>query len=400
MSARLCLLVAIALCGCARENSVEFPVEVIEPGPVALSIEAEGELRSTKATALTVPGANWAPRQLTWMKPEGSPVAAGEVIARFTAAKGKLDLAKARLDLERNALAHAAKAGELESIEQRAGADLAQVGVDLTIAERYAGAELDMFARNQILDAIQDVGFLGTKREFLEWKRHQASERGQAELAVLDSQRATYALNATTRESDLAALELKAPHDGVLVLAADWSGERPKIGTVMWAGSEFGSLPDSASMEVQIALTQLEAQGIRPGALVELAPVGRPELTAHSEVGWVASAAQARNRQNPVKYLLVKVPVPADAVRSLQLVPGQSMRARLFSRKAERGLTVPNVALESENGKATVRVRDGSRFVAREVELGERGSARSEIVRGLERGDVVLLVPKAGKERT
>ena len=41
-------------------------------------------------------------------------------------------------------------------------------------------------------------------------------------------------------------------------------------------------------------------------------------------------------------------------------------------------------------------MRDGGDFVRREVELGARGTARSQVVEGLAPGDVVLLVPAAG----
>src|SRR5690606_31648781 len=117
-----------------------------------------------------------------------------------------------------------------------------------------------MFARNEILDAIQDQRFLGTKQDVLEWKRGQASERGRAELAVLDSQRASFELNAERRRKDLDALELVAPNDGVLVLTADWTGEKPRLGAALWAGNEFASLPDPSALEVELVLPQLEAQ--------------------------------------------------------------------------------------------------------------------------------------------
>jgi hypothetical protein len=340
---------------------------------------------------LSVPGANWAQRRLIGMVPEGSAVKAGDVVARFSAEKGVLDFKQAQLDLERNTLARAAKASDLESTERRVGADLVEVDTNLAISHRYADVPLQMYSRNQILDAVQDVHYLSDKQDFLQWKRTQASDRGHAELAVLDSQRATYTLNAQTRQGDLNALELKAPHDGVVLLSKNWAGEKPKIGASLWAGTEFGSLPDASTLEVLLHLTQNEAQGVSVDDAVELRAVGRPLLHIDSRVSWVASAAQTRNRQNPIKYVQVKVPVPAAAIESLGLVPGQTLFARLYTQRREQGVSVPNIALRTEAGKNFVDLRQGGRAVAREIVVGERGSARTEVLSGLAPGDLVLL---------
>ena len=206
-------------------------------------------------------------------------------------------------------------------------------------------------------------------------------------------QRATYRINADARQDDLDALELRAPNDGVVMLETNWSGEKPIVGSSMRAGGEYGSLPDASSMEVEISLPQLEGQGIVVGDSVELHPVGRPQASVRSRISWVASAATVRSNQNPVKYLSMKAPLPADAVRRFGLVPGQQVEARVLMLDAARAVSVANIALRSENGHSFVQVRDRGDFTEREVTLGKRGTARSQVLKGLSPGDVVLLVP-------
>ena len=398
MKLRAMAMAIITLTACSDASIDEVPVETLELAPLELVLEADGQLKSQKATPLLVPGAQWAQRQVLWMKADGSRVAKDEVVARFSARQGELDLAKALLDLQRNSLARVAKQEELGTLEGRVDVDLAQVGSELAIAQRYADADLDMFARNEILDAIQDEQFLGEKRGVLEWKRDQTGVRGSAELAVLDSQRATYDLNANRRREDLDALELRAPNEGVLVLSADWSGEKPKVGAGVWAGNEFASLPDTSTLEVELALPQLEAQGAVAGAEVELYPLGRPEQAVRSSLSWVAAAASVRNRQNPVKYLLMKAAVPPEVALRHAWVPGQAFRARIFVQRKEQGLSVPNVAVVSDAGKTFVQLREGGSNVRREVSLGARGPARSEVLDGLAPGDVVRLTPRPAED--
>lgn len=390
----LALLLLLAACG---HPAARVPMETVRAEPVELVAEATGELKSTKATPLPVPGPQWAQRQLTWMLADGSVVKAGQVVARFTAADSKLQLAQAMLDLQRNALAHAAKHDALDSTQGRVDVDLAQVATDLGIARRYANMPLQMFARSKVLDAVQDQHYLGAKQDMLEWKRGQSSKRSAVELAVLDAQRATYDLGAKTLQGNLDALELTAPHDGVLMLDEGWNGDKPQLGGNLWAGGPFASLPDSHALEVELALPQLDAQGIVAGDAVILYPTGRPEQSIETRLSWVATAAQVRSQESPVKYITMKATVPAsDAVRHAW-VPGQRFHARIFIRRAQSGFTVPNVALITESGHTFVQVTDGGRIERREVVLGARGTARSEVTKGLSAGQRILLLPQHGK---
>ena len=172
----------VAACG-----SDEMPVasETVAQGPLTISVRGEGELRSAKPTPLNVPGKNWAQRQVEWMLPEGSLVKKGDVLARFVSPEGEQQLAQAMIDLQRNALARAAKESGLESAQGRVEVDLSRVAVQLGIAQRYAGADLSTVARNQVLDAIEDREYLQVRQGVLQWQRDQSGVRGGAELAVL-----------------------------------------------------------------------------------------------------------------------------------------------------------------------------------------------------------------------
>src|SRR3546814_5197513 len=99
------------------------------------------------------------------MLPEGSRVKKGELIARFSSDESEQDLAQALVDLQRNALARAAKDNELAIAQGRVGVDMAQVATQLGIARRYAGADLSTLARNDVLDAIEDVHYLEARQD-------------------------------------------------------------------------------------------------------------------------------------------------------------------------------------------------------------------------------------------
>jgi HlyD family secretion protein len=395
----LACALAVTACG-----APEVPVasETVARGALTLSVRGEGELRSAKPTPLIVPGKNWSARQVEWMVPEGSLVKKGDLLARFISPEGEQQLAQAMIDLQRNALARAAKESGLDATQGRVEVDLSQVAVQLGIAQRYAEADLSTVARNQVLDAIEDKEYLQVRQGVLQWQRDQSDVRGGAELAVLDAQRATFDMNAQTRKGDLDALELRAPNDGVLLLAANWSGDKPMVGANLRAGFEFGSLPDTSAMEVEIDLPQIEAQGVQPGDAVVLHPLGRPDQRIDSKLSWVASAAKVRNRESPVKFLSMRAPIPSSAVEKYRLIPGQRFAAAVVLLEAKDAMAVPNVAIEQRDDRHWVQVKQGNDYVAREVKLGVRGTARSQVLSGLKPGDQVRLsqieVPAPGDD--
>lgn len=385
------LAACVLALGACSDQIAPAATETVAAAPLRLSVRGEGELKSAKATPLNVPGRNWAARQVEWMLAEGSAVKKGDLIARFSADQGKQELAQTLIDLQRNQLARAAKQGDLDTAQSKVGVDLAQVAVQLAIAERYASADLSTMARNEVLDAVQDRSFLSEKQDILQWQRSQSGVRGNAELAVLDAQRATYDIAAKARQSDLDALELRAPNDGVLMLASNWQGDKPALGATLRAGFDYGSLPDASAMELELNLPQIETQGIQVGNAVEMFPVGRPEQKILSKLSWVASAAKVRNQQSPVKYLSMKAPIPAEAIARYRLVPGQQLEARVLLLDAPKVISVANVAIDSDEGRDYVRVSDGGQFRRREVKLGVRGPARSQVLSGLREGEQVLL---------
>lgn len=388
--ALLPLALACLLAACA-DKSLPAVTETVSAQALVLSVRGEGDLRSAKPTPLTVPGNNWSSRQVEWMLPEGSRVKKGDLLARFSSLDGRQQLDQAMIELQRNVLARVAKQSELQASQGRVEVDLSNVAVQLGIAQRYVDADLSAIARNEMLDAVEDVQFLHTKQDTLEWQRGQSGVRGAAELAVLDAQRATQQSNATRRQGDLDALELRAPNDGVVMLSTNWSGDKAMPGATLRAGMEYGNLPDTSAMEVEIDLPQIESQGVQAGAEVELHPLGRPDQPIASKLSWVASAAKVKNPENPVKYLSMRAQVPAADVARYQLVPGQRLAARVFLLRAPRAISVANVAIEQRDGAHLVKVRQGGDFVPRKIELGVRGTARSQVLKGLSAGEEVLL---------
>ncbi|HWU77532.1 MAG TPA: efflux RND transporter periplasmic adaptor subunit [Rhodanobacter sp.] len=381
------------LAGCGHRAAADHVVlEQMRAAPLEFSVQGEGDLQSSKPTPLLVPGSQFTLRQLNWMVPDGSIVRKGELVARFSAQQSKQDLAQARIDLQRNTLARATKQAELANKRGQLGVDLTEVAVQYAIAERYANAPLEAMARNDILDAVQDVHYLGVRQHILHAREDQSSASGNAELAVLDAQRHSFDTVAAQKQADLAALELRAPHAGVLVMGEDWTGQTPHVGSNLFAGNPFATLPDLSALEVRLSVPQIEAQGIQVGDKVELHRWGAPTQTVTARISWIASAAQPKSRTNPVKYLAMKVALSSDTARRHGWIPGQRFVGKIILLQVDKGYSVPNLALGSDaDGASTVQLLVDGKAITRKLTLGVRGATRSQVLAGLHAGDRVLL---------
>jgi len=390
----LCAAAALTLAACGDDSAVRVPTETLAPRAWLETLDVDGEIKAASSTALAVPGTGWENRELLTMVEDGSFVKKGDVIARFDAPQARMELSQAEMELLRKELGEQTLVDSAAVNRAELSADSAKVSSDLILSERYADikAESGVLTRNQILDALQDTGFLKNKRSYLGWKTGQADIRTAASRAVMASQKNSVSLTAEQRRKSLAALELVAPHDGVFLLTAKWDGSKPQIGASLWSGHDFGKLPDAGQLIAKFSVAEGEAFGLKPGLPL------RARLTGTGtefdlKVSRVGSNASTRSRESPVKYSEFEAAIDPAVAARLGLSPGQALRAtvRLVERRAT--LTLPNLALVQDGAAYAVFVGEQAPGVKQVVELGQRGLVRSEIKSGLNVGARVLLLP-------
>ena len=399
MSARLIsiALLALVLAGCGGDDAAQAPTEVLAPRDWNETLVANGELRAQKNTQLLVPGSQFEGRQLVEMVPEGSMVEKDQVVARFDAPQARIDLSQNELELMRNALTRATQTDAGALTTQQLATDLAQVDTDLTLSQRYANADFSVFARNQILDALQDTGFLTEKKGYLGWRRGQTSERSAVDLAVIDSARATVAVTVDQKRASLNALEVRAPHAGVFLLKSGWDGVKAQPGSNLWPGEDFAEIPDMSGLIARFSLPQSETQLLKEGQAVRVRLAGTG-VEIDAKVSKVGNSASVKNRESPVKYSDFDVAISEDTARTHGLRPGQAVRGTVTLVRALDTLTVPNVALIQEGGAFYVLRQNGGETERVAVELGVRGPIRSQVQKGVQAGDRIVLTPPQAEE--
>lgn len=381
----------LAACGAAATSS-NGPSETLAARDWRETLQAEGEIKAAASTPLTVPGSGWTSRVLVDMVAEGSKVSRGQVLARFDAPRTRMELTQAEYELVRRTLAEETSRRNAEVERKALAGERAKVDDELRLSQRYASIDLSVFARNVILDALVDVGFLTKKRNYLDWKGGQVDARSAAQEAVLHSQRDSVMQSAAQKRQGLESLTLVAPHDGVFLLATRWDGSKAQVGSNQMAGMELGSLPDLGRLVAQFHVAEGQAYGLKAGlpVRVRLAGTGTEiDLT----VTRVGSSARTISPESPVKYLDFDAAIEPALAARLGLKPGQALKGTVDLVTRSAALTVPNIALVQDGAAHAVYVDEGGRQAKRRVELGQRGPVRSEIKSGLAPGARVLLVP-------
>ncbi|MBC3807403.1 secretion protein HlyD [Undibacterium seohonense] len=395
-----CFIVLANLTACSSDSSGDgVPVEVVEARSWQEEIHADGEIKAAASTQLNVPGTGWDQRTLVSMVANGSLVEKGQTIAVFDAAQSRMKLSQAETDLLRKELIELGIQSNAELGRAELSSDSAKVTGDLNLSKRYANADLQIFAQNKILDTLVDIGFLNHKQDYLKWKNNQIGARSHADQAVVQSQKESVTLTIEQQRKSLSALELRAPHEGVFLLKPRWNGSLPQVGSKMWAGEEFGSLPDLEQQVAKFSIAEGAAFGLKEGQAIKVRLSGTgTELDL--KVTKVGKTASTKSRESPVKYSDFEANIGQDLVRKFVLKPGQAITGRVTLLDSKKVLTVPNIALVQEGADYFVYLMEKSTKLKQKVELGLRGQIRSEVKSGLSAGAKLVLVPEKKEDKS
>lgn len=398
--ATVLLMTMLGLTACGGESSSEaVPVEVVEARQWQEEIAADGEIKAAASTQLNVPGTGWDQRNLVSMVANGSLVEKGQVIAVFDAAQSRVKLSQAETDLLRKELMELGIQSTAELGRAELSSDSAKVTGDLNLSKRYANADLQIFAQNKILDTLVDIGFLNHKQDYLKWKNNQIGARSNADQAVVQSQKESVTLTIEQQRKSLSSLELKAPHEGVFLLKPRWDSTLPQVGSKLWAGEEFGSLPDLEQQVAKFSIAEGAAFGLKEGQAIKVRLSGTgTELDL--KVTKVGKTASTKSRESPVKYSDFEASIGQDLVRKFVLKPGQAITGRVTLLNSSKVLTVPNIALVQEGADYFVYLMEKSTKLKQKVELGLRGQIRSEVKSGLSAGAKLVLVPEKKEDKS
>jgi len=351
-------------------------------------VTAEGNLKSAKVTKVGVPQEVEGMVRLAWLHSEGL-VAEGDVLARFDATDLEDLLVQGRRDLERADLRAMKAESKIDTKEAEHETALTIADLELDHAQRFQKTDEGIYARIEIVEDQIDETLAAEHKRIAATMRDTQTSLGQTELELLAIEKRKAKLKIDRASKGLQALEVQAPHGGLLTWARDWSGEPPQIGAQMWRSQGIAEIPDLSVMEVNVFVLEADAGGLEVGKRAEVVLEAYPATVHVAVISSVGAVAEPRFRGSPVQYFTVTLEI--ENQEDVPPRPGQRVRARLFLEEAEDALVVPRQSIFVGSDGPYVYVRDGARFASRTIELGVRSLGLVEVTGGLEEGEEVAM---------
>ncbi len=382
-------LVALTVCACATPPDASIPVFEVESRPFQHRVTAEGRLQATHSTKLSVPSEVERAVRLAWLANEGTHLSSGDVVARFDAKAmtekledGQRDLRSSDLEIERTDIESQVTLTSLRK-------DLRVADIELEHARSFQKVDDQVFSRRDIQEDAIDEFLAEDRKQHAEMSADTQRSLSKTERELLEIQRRQAQITIEQAQTGLQALEIIAPHDGVLTLTRNWRGEPPRVGLEMWRGQELGEIPDLSKMEAQVYVLEADAGGLGEGKDAEVVIEAFPDRVFPAKITSVEAVAQPRFRGSPVQYFGVVLEFETTDIEVMK--PGARVRAKLFLEQRDEAVVVPRQAIFRNGPEARVFVRNGRKFEPRKVQVGPTSLGSVVVESGLEPGEVVAL---------
>ena len=359
-------------------------------------VYAEGYLKAVEATPVSTPVDIPGPFKIAWVAPDGILVRAGEVVVRFDATEMHKNLADGEADRETAGYRTVQRTVEREVTLENLSSEAELARLELKYAKEFQSKDPEIFSKTDIIESEIDERLASHREASATGTRQVQEQLARADLDLLDIERRKAELRIEEAQQGLQALELTAPHDGILVFERDWSGQIPQVGQTYWNGNTLAQIPNLDTMEAEVFVLEADAGGLIEDLPAEVVLESRPDEVFQARIEKVDALAKRKIRWVPVQYFGVTLELERT---DPDMKPGQRVSAMILLQELDDVIVVPRDAVFQDDGSHIVFVRNGSGFASVEVELGTSALGRVVIESGVNEGDVIAMHDPTRKTR-
>lgn len=303
----------------------------------------------------------------------GSPVKAGELVARLDPTDFDLRIAQAASAVEaaRVRLGLPA-AGDDDAIALLETSVVRQAKATLEESRAERDRAQSLFDQKLISQSELDTSMAAYL--VAESRYQDGLEEGGIRQAILAQRRSDLALARQQRQD----AELRSPLDGAVRMRHVSAGEYVTVGAPVF------TVVRTRPLRLRLAIPERESHGVVAGLAVRL----RVEADVREYTGVIARVSPSISVPDRTLTVEAEIPNEEGALR-----PGSFARATIRVGDDDRAVAVPESALVSFAGIEKVFLEKDGKAVERRVLTGRRSGGRIEIVRGLEPGTPVVEKP-------
>jgi HlyD family secretion protein len=396
VSVAVLLLAVVLVAAFRRPSSASIATYRVAPAQFTRRVTADGTLKAVEATPITAPHDVPRPLKVAWIADDGAVVKKDDVVVRFDPTEFDNELLGGTED--RATAANKLQRADTDSstTQKNLKRDAHQAESELQAARRFKFDDAEVFSRYQRIESETDQQLAAEKRQHameVLGVRETLSKTDRDLLAIEDRKAG---LRIRTAEQGLKALEIVAPHDGILVLQRDWRGEIPRVGATLWQGSPIGEIPDLKAMKAEVFVLEADAAGLAVGQKATVLLESHPDVKYSGKVTSVDKLARPRMRGVPVQYFGVTVSL--DRTDPVAMKPGTRVRAVLELENLANAFTIPRQAMFDKEGKKIVYRKRGDRFEPVEIAISSSSAGRVVVKKGLSKGDELALTDPTAKK--
>ena len=410
-------------------GDAEF-LATVHRGQLAVRMFETGTLKPVRSITYSSPLVGYQ-SELIFLVREGTRVQPGDILARLDTRALELELEQAvhltrQVEVDRR-VAEAERdqaEADLESVVTGAGAvDLFEAERNLELTRKRAELmradyeRLQPLLENQFItreefdrlgleleQAEVEVEVRGRRFELLRQQTRPRNRR-QAELRLTQSdarlqhlglQQADAAARVTALREAISSATVHARQGGLVVFENNLSvssTRKVRMGDLVTSSQGLVTIPEVDNMLVETSVREADLHRIALGQPARVTVDAFPDGELVGRVVSVGALARmATGRAGAEKRFDVTVELDAS---ERELRPEMTARLDILVGIRENVLTVPVTAVFDQDGVPAVRMRRGSDFVARLVDLGDTDDIRVEVTAGLEEGDQVSLLGDA-----
>ncbi len=370
-------------------------VASVREGDFAVNVTTAGELRASASVQIQGPQemqrAGAFQVKIASLVPEGTIVKQGDVVA----------------ELDRSSLAQ--RLQEVTLAVQKAEAVTEQAMLDSTlnlstareqIRTMEAALEEKQLAKEQ---AIYEAPTIKRQAEIeyekavralaqakLDYKTKEEQAQAKMREVGADLQRQKNQLEVVQRV--MGEFTIRAPAPGMVIYQKEWNGKKRAVGSQVGAWDPtVATLPDLTKMESITYVNEIDIRKVAVGQPVTITLDSDPTKKLAGQVVAVANVGEQRPNTD-AKVFEVKVLLSAT---DTTLRPGMTTGNTIQTTMLKDVLAVPLEAVTTDADIPVVYKRSGGRVTKQEVETGAMNDLEVVILRGVEAGEEVLLVPPA-----
>jgi HlyD family secretion protein len=391
------LIVAVMLAfACHSRPSV--PTFRAEPNAFVRRVTAEGNLKAVKATPVTAPMDTPGAMKIAWIADDGSVVKNGDVVVRFDPTDFEQLLLTGNEDHSTAANSLTKANSDARTTRVNLQRDAAQAQNELDAARRFSFDDAEVFSRYQRVESEVDQKLASEKKEHAHnvlGVREQLAHT-EKDLLAIDDKKA--GLKIKQAQQGLRALEIHAPHDGILVLQRDWRGDAPRVGTSAWPGMSLGEIPELDAMKAEVFVLEADAAGLAIGQKATVSVESRSGVSFPARITQIDKLARPRMRGVPVQYFGVTLSLERTDPHVMK--PGARVRAIIELENRASAFAIPRQAIFEKDGKKVVYRRHGSAFDVVPVTIASSSAGRVVVTSGIRKDDDLALLDPTSQDKS